>query len=138
MNKKSLFHILVTDINHYVCELLQRELELEGYSVHSVKSAAAARQFILSSATLDLIILDPQLFYPYDRSFVAEISQYRDHSIHIIIHAYDDLLCCMAKEPGIYLVEKNAQSADSLKEVIGKCFLTGQQKTGETALSLVD
>lgn len=139
MNKKRLFNILVTDINHHVRDLLQRELELEGYTVHSVKSAVAAREFIFGSAVLDLIILDPELFYPFHHSFVASIRQHRGFSIHIIIHTYEDSLRLMAGGTGFRLVEKNARSIVSLKSLIYDCFLTrGRNKGDNTLVNALD
>ncbi len=35
-------HIVVTDINQHVRNFLQRELEKEGYTVHSVKTGSIA------------------------------------------------------------------------------------------------
>lgn len=130
MHKPSSFHILVTDTNHHVRDLLKRELEQDGYTVHSIKAAVTAWEYICSKAPLDLIILDPELFYPCDRKFVQEMLHHRDGSLDIIIHTYEDSLLDLKRGQHIHLVEKNAQSAESIRKIIHDCFCPVSSRSG--------
>jgi DNA-binding NtrC family response regulator len=93
------FHILVTDSNHHVCNLLQRELQKEGYEVRSPTSEVKPHDYLRSTATIDLLILDPQLCHPCDQTLVSEI-----------------------------LIEKNAESIGSLKIAVRNCFRLFSEK----------
>jgi hypothetical protein len=117
------FHIVVTDSNHHVCDLLQRELEKEGYAVYSPGPATKAYEYLLSSAQINLIILDPQLFHPYHPDLMSGIL--RSHpEIEIILHTYKDILCGLKAGDNVHQVEKNAESIRSLKRIVHNCFLS--------------
>jgi DNA-binding NtrC family response regulator len=115
------FHIAVTDINHHVRNFLQRELEKEGYTVQSVKTGSMAYERILGGAELDLIILDPEIFHSFDKTFIEEIFS-RNSSLQIIIHTYADSIGEITAGNNIHLVEKDGQSIGVLKSVIRRCF----------------
>lgn len=117
------FHIVVTDGNHHVCDLLQRELEKEGYAVYSPGPAARAYEYLLSSARINLIIFDPQLFHSYDPNLMSKILRHHPE-IQIILHSYKDILCELKAGDNIHQVEKNAESIRSLKRIVHKCFLS--------------
>jgi DNA-binding response OmpR family regulator len=121
------FHILVTDSNHHVCDLLQRELQKEGYAVCSSMSAIRAHDYLFSTAAIDLLILDPQLFHPYDQTLIGEILRYHA-KIQIIFHTYKDVLAELKTGANIQRVEKNAESIGSLKIAVRGCFRRFSEK----------
>jgi CheY-like chemotaxis protein len=117
------FHIVVTDSNHHVCDLLQRELGKEGYAVYSPGPALKAYEYLLSSAQINLIILDPQLFHSHDPNLMSKIL--RNHpEIQIILHTYKDILCGLKTGDNIHQVEKKAESIRSLNDIVHNCFLS--------------
>ena len=126
MSTPDSFHILVTDINHHVRTFLQRELEKEGYAVCSVKTCAMAYERISSSAPLDLIIVDPELFHQLDQTVIEDI-MHRRSSLQIIIHAYADSILEIQPGNRVHLVEKNGQSLQSMKIIISRCFALFQE-----------
>ena len=89
MQSRDTFHIVVTDINHNVRHFLQRELEKDGYTVASVKTGTMGYERIFSQLPLNLIILDPELFYDFDEVLIEKIVHQRS-SLQIIIHTYAD------------------------------------------------
>lgn len=121
------FHIVVTDSNRHVYDLLQRELQEEGYAVYSPGFAAKAYDYLLSSARINLIILDPQLFHPYDPNLLSKILR-RHPETQIILHTYKDILCELKAGNNIHQVEKNAESIRVLKDIVHNCFLSFTNK----------
>ncbi|MBU1002550.1 MAG: hypothetical protein KKE73_08505 [Proteobacteria bacterium] len=55
------FHIVITDRNSHVRELLFRELLREGYRVTEAKDSAHLLTIFTSSRPVDLLILDPEV-----------------------------------------------------------------------------
>ncbi len=121
------FHVLVTDCNHHVGNLLQRELEKEGYTVYLPKSGNSAFAYLCSSARIDLIILDPQLFYPCDKVLISRILRHHP-DMRIIIHSYKDILRTLQADQSIRRIEKNAESIGSLKNCVQSFFLEFSDK----------
>ena len=117
---------MVTDINPHVRDLLKRELKKEGYSVCCVKSGIDAYHSICESQMIDLIILDPELLYPYGNSLFADVLA-NNPSLQIIIHTYHEFTKGLKIGKNVHIVEKNATSINPLKERIHACSL---QKTG--------
>jgi DNA-binding NtrC family response regulator len=115
------FHILVTDCNRHVCNLLQRELQKEGYAVCSPTSEVKAHDYLRSSAVIDLLILDPQLFHPCGQTLFNEILGYHPE-IQIILHSYKDVLSSLKTGDTIHRIEKNAESIGALKIAVRNCF----------------
>ncbi len=126
MSTPESFHILVTDINHHVRTFLQRELEKEGYTVCNVKTCAMAYERISSSAPLDLIIVDPELFHQVDQTVIEDMI-HRRSSLQIIIHAYADSIPEIQPGSRVHLVEKNGQSLQSIKTITSSCFALFQK-----------
>lgn len=116
------FHIMVTDINHHIRDLLKRELEKEGYTVFCVKSGIDAYRSLCDSRMIDLIILDPELLYPYGHSLFADVLS-NNPSLQIIIHTYHEFTNGLKTGNNIHIVEKNATSINPLKEKIRACSL---------------
>lgn len=123
------FHILVTDINLHVRNFLQRELEKEGYTVHTVKTGSMALERIFGFSALDLIILDPEIFPAIDQAFIEEIVRQKS-SLQIIIHTYADSIGEIKAGNNLYFVEKGGQSIGVLKSVIRARFKLFHDKTG--------
>jgi len=121
------FHIVVTDINHHVRSFLQRELEKEGYNVCSIKTGLMACEHIFSSTPSDLIILDPEVFHPFDQTLIGGIV-HRRYTLKIIIHTYKDSIDGIKVGNNIYLVEKSGQSIGTLKAIIRKCYEAFQRE----------
>lgn len=115
------FHIVVTDINHHVRNFLQRELTKEGYAVCSMKTGAMAYEYISNSDPLDLIILDPEVFHPFDQTLIGEIV-HRRPLLQLIIHTYADSIDEIKTGNNVHLVEKSGQSIGLLKATIRTCF----------------
>jgi DNA-binding NtrC family response regulator len=124
------FHILVTDINHNVRNLLKRELEKEGYSVRCVGKGIDAYHSICDAVQVDLVILDPELLYPYGHSLFTAILE-KNPSLQIIIHSYHEFTNGLKPRANVHIIEKNATSINSLKEKIRTCSLqtTGRVKS---------
>lgn len=116
------FHIVVTDSNHYVCDLIKRELQEKGYAVYNPGSAAKAYDYLLSSPRINLIILDPQLFHSYDPNLTSKILRHHPET-KIILHTYKDILSELKAGDNIHRVEKNAESIRALKDIVHNCFL---------------
>lgn len=121
------FTILVTDSNHHVCNLLQRELEKESYTVHSLKSANRACEYLCSSSRMDLLILDPQLFHPFDQTIIDEILHHHA-ATQIILHSYTDILSGLKTADNIHQIEKNAASISSVKSAVHTLFQAFAEK----------
>lgn len=121
------FTILVTDSNHHVCNLLQRELEKEGYAIHSLKSVNRAYEYLCSSSRIDLLILDPQLFHPLDQIIIDEILRHHAAS-QIILHSYKDILSGLKTADNIHQIEKNAASIISIKSAVHALFQAFAEK----------
>ncbi|GAB6192513.1 response regulator [Desulfocastanea catecholica] len=121
------FTIVVTDSNHHVCDLLQRELEKEGYAVHSLKSANKAYEYLCSSSRMDLLILDPQLFHPFDQTIIDKILRHHA-ATQIIFHSYTDILSGLKTADNISQIEKNAASISSVKSVAHALFQAFAEK----------
>ena len=116
------FHIMVTDINHHIRDLLKRELEKEGYSVFCVRSGIEAYHSICDATTVDLVILDPELLYPYGQSLFANVL-HNYPALQIIIHTYHEFTRGLKTGSNVHIVEKNATSINPLIETIRACSL---------------
>jgi DNA-binding response OmpR family regulator len=125
------FHILVTDINQNVRNLLKRELEKEGYSVRCVGRGIDAYHSICEATQVDLVILDPELLHPYGQSLFTTILE-NSPSLQIIIHSYHEFISDLKTGANVHVIEKNATSITSLKEKIRTCSL---QRTGRAKSS---
>jgi len=115
------FRIMVTDANHHIRDFLKRELEHEGYTVFCVSSGTEVCKFIRESGRFDLVVLDPELLFPYHQSLLWEVVK-QNSSSQIIIHTYDELPYELKSVENIQVVEKNASSIGVLKEKVRKCY----------------
>lgn len=110
-------HIIVTDINHHVRDLLKRELEKEGHSVVTVGNSIEAFHRICDSAAVDLLILDPELLYPYGHTLLTCVLD-NNPSLQIIIHAHGEFSSGVRLCGQIHFVEKAADSINALHRTI--------------------
>lgn len=116
--------LLVTDINHNVRDFLKRELEKEGYVVTSVTNAPALIDCLRKQEAYNVVVLDPEVFSPYESSMNKAIMQL-DPAVLIIVHAYEEFAGNLAWTKNIHVVEKNATSISCLKEKIRECVRPG-------------
>lgn len=122
------FHIMVTDLNHHVRDLLIRELEKEGYTVFSVKTGPMLYEYLSRQTILDLLILDPELFDAYDHGLLRQVLSQKSAKT-IILHTYKDIFEEYRPSAHIHLVEKCAESINSLKAAIHSCYLNSLKNT---------
>lgn len=115
-----LFYILVTDINPRIHKYLQRELEREGYKVSGVTRPAQVFEQIRRAEPLDLVILDPEIFFSFDQNVLTNILNSHG-ALQIIIHTYGDLIDIFPTNENIHHVEKNGQSISELKDLCRFC-----------------
>jgi DNA-binding response OmpR family regulator len=113
--------IMITDSNSRVRDLLRRELEQEGYVVFSSKNGQEILDRITSPDSIDLIILDPQLFCPYGLQLLGDLNS-AAQSIPIIIHAFHDQRSHIESLKHVLFVDKDANSIRELKEVVRTCM----------------
>jgi DNA-binding NtrC family response regulator len=121
---------MVTDINQHIRNLLKRELEKEGFAVTCVRNGLDAYQKIRDTATLDLVILDPELLYPYGYTLLASILDH-DPKLPIIVHTYDEFLRGLTHRDHVHFVEKSASSIGPLLAQIKTCSAMKQRRTGD-------
>lgn len=117
MTNKHSYHILVTDKNHHVRDLLVRELNRDGCITYNVNSCTSAYRHILSNAPLDLVILDPELFKPGNLDIFRQIVQGLP-TTPIIIHTYPDTVYFPGNNSNISVIEKNADSILNIRQTI--------------------
>lgn len=110
-------HILVTDTNLHVRNLLKRELQKDGHIVYLAKNKKEAHCYIYGSNKLDIIILDPELPDFFGQSFLEEI-QNKIPPIKIIIHTFMEFFNDLKLDDRIHFVEKTAVSIGPLKKEI--------------------
>ncbi|MBF0379138.1 MAG: response regulator [Desulfamplus sp.] len=117
MKKVFPLHILITDLNHHVRNLLQRELAKAGHIIYTAGNKKEADEAISGKKPLDLIILDPELFEIFGESFFRALND-KMAKTKIIIHAFSDATPDISKEANIRFVEKNEKSIHSLIKII--------------------
>jgi DNA-binding NtrC family response regulator len=117
MTCQSSMHIMVTDINHHVRNLLKRELEKEGHSVVTVGNSIEAFHRICDSTAVDLLILDPELLYPYGHALFTCVVD-SNPSLQIIVHAYGEFSSGMRLGGKIHFVQKDGDSINALRRTI--------------------
>lgn len=111
------FHILVTDINLHVRNLLKRELEQDGHTIYMAKNKKEAQGYIYGDNQLDIIILDPELPNCYGQPLIDQI-QDRVPPVKIIIHTFAEFFNEMNVDENVHFVEKSAVSIAPLKKII--------------------
>lgn len=78
-------HIVITDRNSHVRELLFRELLREGYRVTEAKDGAHLLEIFKSSPAVDLLILDPEVC-KLQRCSAMDLGRTR-----VVLHALADM-----------------------------------------------
>ncbi|MCB2218172.1 MAG: response regulator [Desulfobulbaceae bacterium] len=121
--------IMITDSNSRVRDLLKRELEDEGYVVFSTKNGQDILDSISSPGSIDLIILDPQLFCPYRLNLLGSLCA-SAQNVPIIIHGFHDQRAYTESLQHVRFVDKDANSIKELKEAVRSCM---SRKTGGIA-----
>ncbi|MBF0413402.1 MAG: response regulator [Desulfamplus sp.] len=121
MTKVFPLHILVTDLNHHVRNLLQRELTKAGCIVYTAGNRKEMYEVLSGSKPIDLIILDPELFEIFGESFFMEFKE-RMADTTIILHSFSDFLPDIDNQTNIKIVEKSERSIFSLKKIIEELY----------------
>jgi len=111
------FHILVTDKNHHVRNLLVRELDREGHVTYNVDSCTSAYSHILSGIRLDLVILDPEIFGAEDIDLFRKIV-HGTPTTTIILHTFSDLIHIPKSMDNILFIAKGTESIQTIKQTI--------------------
>lgn len=118
-------HILVTDVNSHVRDLLKREFQQDGYTVYLAKNGAEARQVLFGPDPLDLIVLDPELPAVPGRSLLRLI-QDRIPPVRVIVHTYPEFADVLEEGSNVEFVEKSAASIRPLRDMIRRLY-TGRR-----------
>jgi DNA-binding response OmpR family regulator len=108
-------HILVTDVNHHVRDLLKREFQKEGHRVYLARNQAEARNLLDGPAPLDVVVLDPEL-PELSGAALVKLIRGRLTPVRIIVHAYPEFFDVIGTGPDVCYVEKSAVSIGPLKE----------------------
>jgi len=111
------FHILVTDTNLHVRNLLKRELQQDGHTIYMAKNKKEVHDHIHGTNKLDIIILDPEVPDLLDKSLLDEIHD-RVPKVKIIIHTFIEFFNDLGLDENIHFVEKSAISIGPLKKEI--------------------
>ena len=114
------FTILISDRNRNVREFLRRELEMDGYHVEVAKSVREILYWIYNKETVDLVILDPELFEAKEMSLLEKISD-RVPSLPLILHAFStDYPDAADVSSVVRFVEKKGSSIEHLKKAVSE------------------
>jgi len=122
------FHILVTDKNHHVRDLLARELDREGHVTYNVDSGTSTYNHILGGIRLDLIILDPEIFGPGHLDLFHRIVNDLP-AITIILHTFSDLIHLPKKKNNIVFIAKGTESIQTIKQTITAMLLEPERNS---------
>lgn len=79
-------HILVTDLNHYLCDILVRELENEEYLVSCIRNGIEICSAIRNDLFLDVVMLDRNRRWSVDRQRQGECRQERGQKSEGLAH----------------------------------------------------
>ncbi|MBF0204804.1 MAG: response regulator [Desulfamplus sp.] len=110
-------YILVTDLNHHVRNLLQRELAKSGHVIYTACNKKEAHEALLKIDYLDLIILDPQVSEILGESFLKQFRE-KMPKVNIIFHTFIEFFPDIEMKEGIWFVEKNEKSILFLKKIV--------------------
>lgn len=121
MHQAPSFRIAVTDVNSHIRAFVQRELSKEAYSAFCVHGENGVHDLAEHPIGCDLIILDPELFQPYEPSlFNTVLNNYATQEI--ILHTYQGILNTLPQQENIVLIEKNQASIVAIKKRVRRCF----------------
>lgn len=121
MISKSKNRVLITDLNHHIRDLLNREFRVEGYDVLCAGSETEFIDITDSIHRIDILILDPEIFKNHDCNYMIR-AHCRDVIHHIIVHTYKELHDELDLGAEIPFVEKNASSIAPLKAAVRHCL----------------
>lgn len=117
MGNTQSIHILVTDKNHHVRDLLVRELEREGHVTYNVASCTSVLSHILSGIRLDLIILDPEIFGTEHLGLFRKIVHGIPSTL-VILHTFSDLIHIPKSMSNIMFIPKSADSIQHITSTV--------------------
>lgn len=110
-------HILVTDLNHHVRNLLQRELTKAGHIIYTACNRREAREALSGKNPLDLIIFDPEVCEIFGEPLFMEFKE-RMPQVAIVFHTFSEFYPEIDQDELVSFVEKNEQSIHSLKKIV--------------------
>lgn len=120
MPQATLFRIAVTDVNSHIRTFIQRELTKEAYSAFCLHCENDVHDFAERPIACDLIILDPELFQPYEPTLFSTVLKSYGKK-EIILHTYQGILDSLPHQENIVLIEKNQESIVAIKNRVRSC-----------------
>ena len=112
------FTILISDRNKNVREYIRREMVSEGYRVQVARSARDILELVYYTESIDLLILDPDLFETEEIGLLEKIIN-RVPSLPVVVHAYSPDGIRQAEDFGsVHFVEKGGNSIEHLKTAV--------------------
>jgi len=112
------FNLLIVDRNPHIRNFLKREFQSDGYTVQLAKNSRELVNLIYSSASIDLVIIDPDI---PDVSQINLFKSLEDRvpTLPFIIHSdLNDYLESTAHISKAAFVPKQGSSSEALKHVV--------------------
>ena len=115
MKKDKAFSIIITDLNHNIRDLLYRELTDERFNVSCISTGPEVYKLIMKPENTDVIILDPEMLYPYGHHLLENVFR-QENGPMIILHTYQKTDEKPQTNPKLVYVEKDECSVDTIVE----------------------
>ncbi len=110
--------VLVADRNPHIRNFVQRELTIDGYRVFTAENAGQLKSWIIRTAKLDVLVMDPNMPGIESREQVRSLLSLRP-ALPVIIHCHSPDCSTLRGIAGkVAIVEKNGNSVDEVKEQI--------------------
>ena len=112
------FNLLIVDRNPHIRSFLKREFQSEGYNVQLAKNGRELVDLIYSSASIDLVIIDPDI---PDVSQLNLFKSLEDRVPRLPFVIHSDLFDYLESTSHISkatFVPKQGSSSESLKDVV--------------------
>ena len=115
MKKNKAFSIIITDLNHNIRDLLYRELADERFNVSCISTGPEVYKCIMEPKNTDVIILDPEMLYPYGHHLLNNVFR-QDNGPIIILHTYQHTDEKLEANPKLVCIEKDEGSIAAIVE----------------------
>ncbi len=117
--------VLVADRNPHIRKFIQRELAIDGYRVIAAENAGQLKSWILRTARLDVLVMDPNMPGIESREQVRSLLSLRP-ALPVIVHCHSsDCFALQGIAGKMAIVEKNGNSIDEVKEQISHLLASG-------------